>query len=134
MTPTEVNAVLTFAALLDPRMKRTDPNEMADRAEAWALTIPVEVTVEAARAAVTAHYQRSSEALMVADLIALAGVAEVSPWVDRTDEALLAIATRELAALGTTPEEYRKDAATRARVNAALDKREIEGGSGEDQR
>jgi hypothetical protein len=128
MTPTEVNAVLTFAALLDSRMKRTDPNEMADRAEAWALTIPAEVTVEAARAAVTAHYQRSSEVLMVADLIALAGVAEVSPWVDRTDEALLAIATRELAALGTTPEEYRKDPVTRARVNAALDKRELEGG------
>lgn len=126
MTPTEVNAVLTFAALLDPRMKRTDPNEMADRAEAWALTIPDEVTVESARAAVTAHYQRSTDVLMVADLIALAGVAEVSPWVDRTDEALLAIATRELAALGTTPEEYRSDPATKARVDAALDKREIE--------
>jgi hypothetical protein len=59
-------------------------------------------------------------------LLLFADVAPVSPWVDRTDEALLAIATRELAALGTTPEEYRKDPVTRARVDAALDAREIE--------
>jgi hypothetical protein len=72
MMPTEMNAVLTFAALLDPRMKRSDPAEAADRAEAWALAVPGEVTVEAARAAVAEHYQQSRESLMVADLIALA--------------------------------------------------------------
>jgi hypothetical protein len=74
MTPTEVNAVLTFAALLDPRMKRTDPNEMADRAEAWASALDaagVEADVAAARAAVERHYATSRDPLMVADLIDL---------------------------------------------------------------
>lgn len=126
MTPLEVNALLTHAAKFDPRMKRNDPVEQADIAEAWAGAIPDEVTLIDARLAVEAHYRAEVRPFMLADLTALAGVAEVSTWVDRTDEVLDAIARRELAELGTTPEEYRADAGVRVRVDAVLDARQIE--------
>lgn len=74
MKTTEMNAVLTYAALLDPRMKRIDPEEAADRAEAWAAALDaagVEADADTARAAVERHYVTSREPLMVADLIDL---------------------------------------------------------------
>ncbi len=126
MMPTEMNAVLTFAALLDPRMKRTDPADAADRAEAWAAAVPAEVSVDAARAAVTEHYRVSREPIMPSDLIVLAGVQPESVWPDRTDEALGMVMRKQLASLGTTPKEYWSDAGVRARVNAVLDARAIE--------
>ena len=129
MSPNEVNAVLTYAALFDPRMKRTDELEQADMAMAWAAAIPAGVTVDAARAAVEQHYRSERDSIMLADLVALAGVdVAESVYVDRTTEVLEAQMLRDLAELGTTPAEYRSDRAVRARVDAALDARHIEKG------
>ena len=61
-------------------------------------------------------------------LLELAGVPQESEWVDRTDEALEAVMRRDLSELGFTPEQYRSDPAVRARVDVALDARQIEGG------
>lgn len=128
MTPVEVNAVFTHAAKFDARMKRLNPEDQADMAEAWAAVIPDSVSMVDARLAVEQHYATSRDVLMLADLLELtrAQPDQVSPWEDLTDTLLEARMVRDLKALGTTPEEYRSDPATRARVDAALDKRQIE--------
>lgn len=110
MIAREVNIVLTRAALLDPRMKRVDPEEQADMALAWADAL-ADVPLDVALAAVSAHYRASREPLMLADLVAAAGVdATPDEWehLDRVDDdQVLALSrTRELAAAGVTEAEY----------------------------
>lgn len=74
MTPTEANVLLTKAGIVDPRMRRTDPAEAADRAEAWA-EILSDVALPDALEALAAHYRSSKDALMPADVLEHLGVA-----------------------------------------------------------
>jgi hypothetical protein len=52
----EVLALLTWSALIDPRLKRVDVVEAADRAEAWSVLLG-DVELEDAKAAVIEHYR-----------------------------------------------------------------------------
>jgi hypothetical protein len=71
--------------------------------------------------------ERPGVYLEAGHLLEMAGeTPEASPWEDLTEKLLHARMVRELAELGTTPEEYRSDPATRARVDAALDARELD--------
>jgi hypothetical protein len=83
MNAIEVNVMLTRAALLDPRMKRSDPTEQADMATAWAQVLG-DVPLQAALTAVVAHYRDETRSLMPADVVAL--TAEM-PTADRTGRA-----------------------------------------------
>lgn len=70
MTPIEANAVLTRAALIDPRMKRVNPQEQADMATAWASTLTRGgIELSAALVAVEEHYLVSRDAVTVADIV-----------------------------------------------------------------
>lgn len=87
MTPREANALLTRAALLDPRMKRVDPVEQKDMATAWASVLTRGgVTLEAALAAVEEHYLGSREAITVADIVAAAAATTLPGVEDITAE------------------------------------------------
>lgn len=87
MTPIEANAVLTRAALIDPRMKRTNIEEQADMATAWASVLSrAEVTKDAAIDAVEEHYLESKDAVTVADIVSRAGVSSLPGVEDITAE------------------------------------------------
>lgn len=107
MTPIETNVFLTRAALLDPRMKRSDPLDQADMADAWA-TVLEDVGLEDALAALAKHYRASTTAIMPANVVELVGIVDeaVSPIPDITHEVLAESRARTLAAAGVTEAEF----------------------------
>jgi len=68
MDAREMNVFLTRAALLDPRMKRTNPTDQADMATAWSETLG-DVPLDVAVTALTAHYQASIASVMPAHIM-----------------------------------------------------------------
>lgn len=63
MTPAEVAAILTAAKALDDRVT---PD--AARVQAWSAVLAPDLTVDAARAALIAHYGSETRVIMPADL------------------------------------------------------------------
>lgn len=84
MSPREVNILLTKAALLDPRMKRTDQREQADMAIAWAEVL-ADVTLADGINAVNAHYATDTRAVTPADIRAHADSDDYLPNVTELD-------------------------------------------------
>lgn len=124
MNETEALVLLTRAAMLDARMKRTDPVDQADMAEAWSRALP-DVTLVDALAATEAHYRSSRDAVMIADIVAAVGAPAVeSPYEETHDGSQRAV----LETFGTTPEEYEADPAVRKRVAREWRQRELEAG------
>lgn len=107
MIAVEANVLLTRAALIDPRMKRNDPVEQADMAEAWAEVLADVAPADAARA-MREHYATETRPLMPADVRAILGLGPLQrdsiPSIDA--EVLAASKARVLAAAGVTAEEY----------------------------
>jgi hypothetical protein len=101
----EVNALLTKAALLDPRMKRTDRTEQADRAEIWAELL-VDVELGDALVALTEHYRASKDPIMPADILAAVGYREPDDIPDITSEIIAASKARVLEEHGVTEAEF----------------------------
>jgi len=92
--------------MIDPRMRRLDPTENADRAEVWA-EILADVTLEDAFGAMRDHYATSTEGLLPAHI--MDRCAPVDPWVnlpDITDEVMRESKLRALAAAGVTEAEF----------------------------
>lgn len=106
MTPREVNVFLTRAALLDPRMKRTDPAEQRDMAVAWADLLD-DVGLDAALKVLREHYRGSSDAITPAVIVAGVGASLAGYLYESIDEQLEREArTRALAAAGVTEAEF----------------------------
>lgn len=128
MTPTEANVLLTKAGMVDPRMRRVDPMEAADRAEAWADLLG-DVSLADALEAMHEHYQSSTDALMPAHI--MDRVAPVDPWAalpDVTAEVVEESRVQALAAAGVTEEEFRAHEHDAAWLRARFGTRELEGG------
>lgn len=105
MTPDEANVLLTKAGMVDPRMRRVDPNEAADRAEAWAEILET-VDLGEAIAAMRTHYAVSAETLLPVHI--MDRVAPVDPWAnipDVTGQVIEESKQRALAAAGITEAE-----------------------------
>jgi len=103
----DVNAVLTLAALYDPRMKRVDAVEQADMAAAWAELL-VGVDIDAALAAVKAHYSVSRDAIMPADILDRVGWEPPSTYENITARVAAAQKKAELEKRGITEDELEK--------------------------
>jgi hypothetical protein len=68
MTPEQTAALLSYAAAIDPRIRRNDPDERRLQAVAWHAQLRI-VDPDPARAAVDAHYARAgADALMPGDI------------------------------------------------------------------
>jgi hypothetical protein len=102
----ETNAFLTRAALLDPRMKRTDPLEQADMAAAWA-DVLADVPLADAVKALSKHYRGSTVPIMPANVLEMLGVVDEveSSIPDVTAEVVAESKRRALAAAGVTEAE-----------------------------
>lgn len=68
MNAREANVLLTQAALLDPRMKRADPDEQAGMATIWAELL-ADIALTDALEAMRDHYRTQHRPLMPADLL-----------------------------------------------------------------
>jgi hypothetical protein len=106
MNDTETLVFLTRAAMLDPRMKRTDPVDQADMAEAWS-TVLDDVALDAALIILRQHYRESSDPITPAVIVAGVGAPQDDYPYPSLDEQLEADArARALAAAGVTEAEY----------------------------
>jgi len=124
MNDTEALVFLTRAAMLDPRMKRVDPVDQADMAEAWS-TVLDDVALDAALIVLREHYRSSSDPITPAAIVAGIGAEPTtSPYPEIHDGSQRAV----LATFGTTPEEFDADPAVRARVLREHQQRELEAG------
>jgi hypothetical protein len=106
MNSRETNVFLTQAALLDPRMKRTDPVDQADMAAAWAEVL-ADVALSAALVSLTVHYRSRTTSIMPADVLRGAGVEGSSPIPDITAEVVSDDMRRALETAGVTADEVR---------------------------
>jgi len=68
MNALEVNALFTRVALVDPRVKRNNPDEQALVAQAWAAVLK-DISMQDALEAAEAHYRRSTDVLMPAHVV-----------------------------------------------------------------
>lgn len=127
MSPDEVNVFLTKAALLDPRMKRVDPIEQADMAEAWAELLD-DVALQAALSALRAHYRTSSDTITPSRVIALTDLVTKPVLPDITAEVEAEDRRARLAAAGVTEAEYLAHQHDRAWVLERFGARELEVG------
>lgn len=131
MIDEEALVLITKAALIDPRMKRTDDVERADMAEAWAEVLHDVALVDALEALRALQRRRGAAepAIQPADILSeLDVVDQRAALVDVDhDPAWLAETKRTaLAEFGYTPEQYDADPAVRADVVARWSTREIE--------
>ena len=113
MTDDEALALLAWAAHLDPRLKRTNEEEFASVAEAWAAVL-ADVALEEAKVAVVAHYKVSRDPLMPADVLDLVGWEPPSPHQNITDQ----VAEKQLQAA------LEEAGVTRAELDAAVARRD----------
>jgi hypothetical protein len=105
MTPEDALILVTKLALIDPRLKRTDPTDMADMATGWseAFTLHGVTLAEALPVAVRVQSMRlsSEPALTPGDIIAALGVSdEAVP--DLTAAHLVRDRARQLEAAGVS--------------------------------
>jgi len=125
MNDTEALVFLTRAAMLDPRMKRIDPVDQADMAEAWSVVLD-DVALDAALIILREHYREHSDSITPADVVAGVGAEAItSPYPQIHDGSKRAV----LESFGTTPEEYDTNPVVRERVLAEFRQRELEAGS-----
>jgi hypothetical protein len=116
----EVNVFITRAALLDPRMKRVDPNEQADMVIAWADVlddVPLDVALDALRQ----HYRSSSDSITPGRVVELANVAAAPVLPDITEEIIAEDMQKQLVAAGVTEAEWRTHGHDLAWVAAHFD-------------
>jgi hypothetical protein len=133
MTPNEVGATIAYAAALDPRVGRNEPNARSLQIAAWSQQLAPVTSLADAKAAVDAHYaQPGVQALMPADVVrgvkairtarlekvALEPPAEVDPDDPEAYRRWLAAATRQAADGAEVPEQRRS--LTRRPVAALL--------------
>lgn len=118
--------LLTKAGMVDPRMRRTDPRELADRAEAWAEVL-VDVAMADALEAMRAHYRESSDALMPSDVVERCAPVERWDVPDVTDQVVEESRLRALEAAGVTEAEFEARKGDRAWVLATfpVERREL---------
>lgn len=130
MNAREVNVFLTRAALLDPRMKRTDPAEQRDMAKAWAEVL-ADVPLEVALEALTEHYRGSRDTITLSDVVAFAQV-EAAPYPIRSidDELQVERRARALAAAGVTEQEFASHEHDVAWLRAHFAPKELEASDG----
>jgi hypothetical protein len=114
VTDEEALALLAWAAHLDPRLKRTNEEEFASVAEAWAEVL-TDVTVDEAKAAVVEHYRVSREPLMPADVLERVGWEPPSPHENITDQVAERLLQDAIDAAGVT----------RAQLEAAVARRDV---------
>lgn len=68
MNAREVNALLTEISTVDGRLRKQSSEEQATLAVLWSEILDPDLTLDAARAAVRAHYAVETRAIMPADL------------------------------------------------------------------
>lgn len=128
MNSGEALALLTKAALIDPRMKRADPHEWADMATAWADVLDDVTLADAADALRRLQRgRRGTDApILPGDILDEIGEVVAAPGIgeDLTEQLGM---RRALEDAGVTEAEYRAHAHDRAWVEATFGpRREIE--------
>lgn len=127
MNALEVNVFLTKAALLDPRMKRVDPRDQADMAEAWAEVLD-DVPLTAAVAALRAHYRESSYAITPADVMRRVVLPPDPVFPDITAQFEADSKRAALAAAGVTEAEWEVHSTDREWLLEHFPQHELEAG------
>ena len=126
MIPREANVFLTKAALLDPRMKRVNPEEQADMASMWAEVLE-DVPLADALVALTKHYRAESIPIMPSHVLAAIGMHDdTSTLVDITDQVVAESKARALAAAGVSEAEFEAHQHDAAWIRQRFAARELE--------
>ena len=96
MNAAEANVLLTKAALVDRWMKFGTPQELAAAAKEWAIVL-VDVPLDIALEALSAHYATERRSIMPADIVDFAPVLRSSSYAGNVTEQRLARERSELA-------------------------------------
>lgn len=96
MNAAEANVLLTKAALVDRWMKFGTPQELAAAAKEWAIVL-VDVPLDIALEALSAHYATERRSIMPADIVDFAPSLRSSSHAGNVTEQRLAREQKELA-------------------------------------
>lgn len=107
MDALQANALLTKAALIDPRLRRTNPRDQAEMADTWSQLlhdVPLS-DAETAMMALLRRMQGGDAPILPGDVLTELGVLGQETVVDLTPRALEVDKRRKLAAAGVTVQD-----------------------------